>query len=795
MKVNNTIVYYNNLPLRNSNTMSFKAMPKTMLTDVCDFIPPKNSAGFFNKIINYFTYSKTNLTNKILKKYDDLVAIGLSKKEIKSILLYIKKESNNRQTFSQILDTINLNVLDSQNPQSYIKNRIKASLDSETKNFNMDLFNLYNEFYPKFVQNMPFDYGALTFIVNNCYDKQNKCVNSEYKSYIDKYVSVVPAKELEKDLFSLNMLQGDLTTRDLDELRVLKVPNVYNIVYLLQKNIKQTLPIFKNLYKSCSNQTSVNSLCSYSQLCMNKNNFAPDIYKFIEENINDKDLYYYLRLCKASDGNSIDLEKINRYKILKPVFIEEDVLKTILNDNDINIESLQKLINLRNLAIENTKNIDDCDIDVELFPKYRNTLESLELLGEKNFTYIIKNDWDNINKYINISEINRFIKFNPQNLIEIINPENSDKYKQLSSEIRELKSNINSIVDADELRKVYKEIADKTRQKNELRALAIKDPKDALDITLIYKSLWKEDLEKEIEPYMNPQTKEEKNKLYQILSKLIFKIWRINPSLDVQNRLDFSHCKHLPALYNSTSSFVEAFKDLVDILENNPSKSNLQIFNELEQNKDTKKQFEKLGLNYEKWSSTENDFPKLSFKTTIPYKKTNKEVEITIQKADMNDLKHSLFLGNDASCCTSVNGCNGWSANSYVTNKLISAIELKDENNFIGNTMCYFAKVNGKLSLVLDNVELKSQYQNNYKIRDSIIKYAKIICAEVGKPNLPIYAGANRQKINLSDSPKAKVDMQIIGSTGDDDIYIDSLNFNPRISDKESSKTTLYKIS
>lgn len=123
--------------------------------------------------------------------------------------------------------------------------------------------------------------------------------------------------------------------------------------------------------------------------------------------------------------------------------------------------------------------------------------------------------------------------------------------------------------------------------------------------------------------------------------------------------------------------------------------------------------------------------------------KDDEVTAIEVHKTDMNDISHSLFLGNHGACCTAVgSGCNQFAAPRYVMDKCISAIEVMDGKEFVGNSMCYFATVDGELALVLDNIELNGKYQYNDKIRDAFMDYAKQLCEEVGKPDLPIYAGS-----------------------------------------------------
>lgn len=167
---------------------------------------------------------------------------------------------------------------------------------------------------------------------------------------------------------------------------------------------------------------------------------------------------------------------------------------------------------------------------------------------------------------------------------------------------------------------------------------------------------------------------------------------------------------------------------------------------------------------------------------------------LEVHKTDMNDISHSLFLGNHASCCTAVGtGCNSWSAPAYILNKCISSIEVEDENNFVGNTMCYIAKVDGKPALVLDNIELTPKYQFNDKIRDAIFDYAQKLCKEIGKPDLPIYAGPFRHKVNLEHYPIKQHIIQITGSSGDDEVYIDFMTDGTTLANGVHT-AKLYKI-
>ncbi len=169
--------------------------------------------------------------------------------------------------------------------------------------------------------------------------------------------------------------------------------------------------------------------------------------------------------------------------------------------------------------------------------------------------------------------------------------------------------------------------------------------------------------------------------------------------------------------------------------------------------------------------------------------------DIHVRKADMNDVGYSLFLGNYASCCTAIGSSigNDFAAPRYIMDKFISAIEILDDKTPIGNTMCYFANVDGKLALVLDNIELHTKYQYNDGIRDAIIKAAENICKSVGKPDLPIYAGPYRHKVDLSANEFKSRKIQIIGNTDGEDTYLDFAGTTP-VEPEMAFNVELYKL-
>ena len=170
---------------------------------------------------------------------------------------------------------------------------------------------------------------------------------------------------------------------------------------------------------------------------------------------------------------------------------------------------------------------------------------------------------------------------------------------------------------------------------------------------------------------------------------------------------------------------------------------------------------------------------------------------IEIRKVNMYDIKKALSLGNDAQCCTALGSIsNEWTAPNYIMNKCVGAIEITDNGKSIGNTMFYLAYIDKKPALVLDNIELKTKYQFNNDIREGIIEYAKKLCAKIGRPDLEIYAGQNRHKVDFSGFELESHVMEVIGDSGQDELYFDYDAWGYQV--KKGAKVEnigLYKLS
>lgn len=385
------------------------------------------------------------------------------------------------------------------------------------------------------------------------------------------------------------------------------------------------------------------------------------------------------------------------------------------------------------------------------------------------------------------------------------------------------------------------------------------------------------------------------------ISAQVYKKLGMEPTPELLKALNFDR-DYLSNLFTALSNeaFATEFKSLVQLVKDNPSKPLSEIREILAHNQETKKLFEEYGINYKKWTKTDNalshnfsfevnveeatrgvernilseingglfhyvkgtdkiltalenagykigateitkngaavtknDLEKIVdiFKDTINanpefwdkpladvhaereknelmdhlLKGRRKEVsdlsnmtdvnmDLTVRLADVDDIGRNLFLGNHVGCCTSVEGANNFAAPQHLKNSFIRAMEIVDKSGTsYGNSMCYFAKVDGKLSFIIDSFEVNGKIGGNQKVTDAIIAYAKQITAEMGHPDATIYFGPNYNKIKMDKLELTKNHtVEIIGKV-DNETYIDAIGGNADVNAAHAERE-LYQL-
>lgn len=132
--------------------------------------------------------------------------------------------------------------------------------------------------------------------------------------------------------------------------------------------------------------------------------------------------------------------------------------------------------------------------------------------------------------------------------------------------------------------------------------------------------------------------------------------------------------------------------------------------------------------------------------------------DIYFRLSDDNDIGRNIFFGNQVGCCNSVESSYaGYSAPLHLLNAYTRGIEVVDEfGNSYGNSLCFFALVDGKLSFVIDSFEANGKLCANPVLTEELLKFAKKVCEYVGCPNAEIVVGPNYNNFDMSTFKKVE---------------------------------------
>lgn len=128
----------------------------------------------------------------------------------------------------------------------------------------------------------------------------------------------------------------------------------------------------------------------------------------------------------------------------------------------------------------------------------------------------------------------------------------------------------------------------------------------------------------------------------------------------------------------------------------------------------------------------------------------NSKEDLSVRLWDKNDIGRNLFFGNHVGCCTAIGSFNSFVAPQHLMNSFVNGIEIVDKNgNSMGNSMCYFAKVDGKLAFIIDSFEANGKLGAAQEVTDAVIEYGKQVCSEMGRSDAQIMFGPNYNKLNF----------------------------------------------
>lgn len=156
--------------------------------------------------------------------------------------------------------------------------------------------------------------------------------------------------------------------------------------------------------------------------------------------------------------------------------------------------------------------------------------------------------------------------------------------------------------------------------------------------------------------------------------------------------------------------------------------------------------FEKAGIDFDKWIEP----------MVIPVKKQfsniqNANIKTFKVEAWKRNAQESLFDGNYTTCCTGIDKEQGESFPIYLTNAATTTLEVRteDKNKVVAMSRLLLAKIKGKTSLVIENIEVNNKIAKHYldndkakqEFRDMIFDYAQKFAQYINNNNekMPVY--------------------------------------------------------
>ena len=171
-------------------------------------------------------------------------------------------------------------------------------------------------------------------------------------------------------------------------------------------------------------------------------------------------------------------------------------------------------------------------------------------------------------------------------------------------------------------------------------------------------------------------------------------------------------------------------------------------------NKKNREDFEKVGINYDNWIKP--SIPPISEKFIA--KGETKEKTFTVKNWNRNPFE-SLFDGNYTTCCTGIDKNHGASFPLYLSNTCTTTLEVRTEKNkVIAMSRLLLAELEGRLSLIVENIEVNNKMakhylyddKTKYKFREMIFDYVRAFAKHINNNTdreIPVYFSANYYKV------------------------------------------------
>lgn len=172
-----------------------------------------------------------------------------------------------------------------------------------------------------------------------------------------------------------------------------------------------------------------------------------------------------------------------------------------------------------------------------------------------------------------------------------------------------------------------------------------------------------------------------------------------------------------------------------------------------ELNRKNREKFEEKGIDFEKYLH-----PRIKPRIETFTNRAGTRSKTFIVKNWARVPQESLLDGNYTTCCTGLDKDQGESFLDFMTKTNTTTLEVRtDKNKVVAMSRILFAEIDGKLSMVVENIEVNNkmvkQYLHNdeakYRFREMIFDYARDYAKHINKneEEMPVYFCAKYYKV------------------------------------------------
>ena len=185
----------------------------------------------------------------------------------------------------------------------------------------------------------------------------------------------------------------------------------------------------------------------------------------------------------------------------------------------------------------------------------------------------------------------------------------------------------------------------------------------------------------------------------------------------------------------------------------------------------TKKSFEYLGLDYDRW-----------LKGIEPEVISSAGKNYTIGLIDRSE-KNMIFMGNYTSCCTALNEDRGDAVPNYLLNTAFNIIGVSDEKGDIAATSRIFVSTsfNDAPMLIIDNIEVSNKFratlnaEESQKFAQQVWDYINKYAQSLSDRHIPVFMSHKYPKIVLPERPLVASRIKLAGDTTKKQLYINTI--------------------